>query len=61
MRVGDLVRPKTHHIRWDWDVVEEGAFGVVIDFTVEGRPIVYWNVQYHKEIEFKDQLEVIYE
>jgi hypothetical protein len=61
MRAGDLVRPKAHHIRRDWHVVAEGAFGVVIDFTVEGKPIVYWNMQYHEEIELKDQLEVIYE
>ena len=57
MKVGDLVRPAMGSMRH-----EEENLGVVID---TGRPdthvVVFWNVKYSAEVEYKDYLEVISE
>ena len=73
MKVGDLVRPiqlSSHHSS-SAPIVEQDWFGIIIDFTGDyfgpdnqfiekgNNPVVYWNPQFHSEIEYPEQIEVI--
>ena len=66
MKVGDIVRPKEKFMRYvpfGEGILKDGRakeiwVGVVIDFD-EGDPIVFWDENFHSEIEYKHQLEVI--
>tara|TARA_B100001094_G_C18176222_1_gene798011 strand:+ start:203 stop:433 length:231 start_codon:yes stop_codon:yes gene_type:complete len=66
LRVGHIVRPKekfTRFVPFDEGTLKEGRekevwIGIVIDFD-EGDPIVFWDEDYHSEIEYAHQLEVI--
>ena len=73
MKVGDLVRPILLSNRYSSSapIVEQDLVGIIIDFTGDyfgqnnqfiekgNNPVVYWNPQFHSEIECSEQIEVI--
>lgn len=66
MKVGDIVRPKEKFVRFvpfndttlENTRMEEIWVGIVIGFD-QGDPIVFWDENYHSELEYVHQLEVI--
>ncbi len=65
LKVGDIVRPYEKFTRFvpfnapmEDGREEEVWIGIVIGFD-EGDPIVFWDEEFHSEIEYSHQLEII--
>ena len=60
MKVGDLVRPISGHGFTGFRERTRQWTGIVVEIY-KGEPIVYWNLDFPREIEYEHQLEVISE
>lgn len=62
MKVGDIVRPKqkfTQFVPFSTVLGQSREWvGIIIDFD-QGDPIVFWDRDFHSEIEYVHQLEVV--
>ena len=66
MKIGDIVRPKEKYVRFvpfndstlEGSREEEVWIGIVLGFD-QGDPVVFWDEEYHSELEYEHQLEVI--
>ena len=59
MKVGDLVRPAAGQAA-EFRTRTGQLSGIVIEIHM-GEPVVYWNLDFPREIEYEHQLEVISE